>query len=53
MSKILCSCGKMLARRDGGIIWLWCKSCKKEEPFRIKKDADGNINLVPVKIKQN
>lgn len=35
MTKIGCSCGKMLALENGGVLYLWCKSCKKEVPFAV------------------
>lgn len=30
MAEIKCGCGKLLARYDKGILYLWCKGCKKE-----------------------
>lgn len=44
--RIICACGKRLAMRDGDIIYLWCKSCKREEAYRIKINMDGSIDFV-------
>lgn len=35
MQEIKCKCGKLLAKYDNGIIYLYCKSCKKEIPIKI------------------
>lgn len=34
--KIKCKCEKMLARYENGVLYLWCKSCKKEIGIPIK-----------------
>lgn len=39
INQIKCDCGKMIARisEDGKMIFLWCKSCKKEIPIQLKE----------------
>lgn len=35
--EIHCNCGKLLAKIDNdGIIYVWCKSCKKEVPIKLE-----------------
>lgn len=33
MADIRCGCGKRVARYENGVIYLWCKSCKKEVAY--------------------
>ena len=35
MADIRCGCGKRVARYEDGVIYLWCKSCKKEVAYPI------------------
>lgn len=35
MKKLHCSCGKMLARYENGVLYLWCKNCKREIPVEL------------------
>ena len=35
MRSIKCACGKVLARYENGVIYLWCKKCKREIPLRL------------------
>jgi hypothetical protein len=34
---IKCDCGKVVAFEKDGVIYLWCKRCKKEIPLKIEK----------------
>lgn len=34
---INCNCGKLLARYDKGILYLYCKRCKEEIKINIKE----------------
>lgn len=43
--KISCACGKMLARMENGMIYLWCKECRKEIPFVLIPVGDGTFTL--------
>lgn len=44
--KIVCSCGKRLAMHENDVIWLWCKNCKHEVPYRITITNGGLPVLV-------
>lgn len=35
MADVRCGCGKRVARYEDGVIYLWCKSCKKEVAYPI------------------
>lgn len=46
--KINCACGKMLARCDeNGVLWLWCKQCRKEVPYILIPTGNGIFTLQP------
>lgn len=40
MKPVKCSCGKLLARYENGVLYLWCKECKKEIAVPIKNLID-------------
>lgn len=44
---INCDCGKMLARCENGVLWLWCKQCKKEVPYVLVPAGGGMFTLKP------
>lgn len=40
LKEIHCDCGKLLCRVDeDGIIWVWCKKCKKEVKLEAKSSG--------------
>lgn len=43
--KISCACEKMLARMENGMIYLWCKNCRKEIPFVLVPTGSGTFTL--------
>lgn len=45
--KIECACGKMLARMDGGVLYMWCKHCKKEVAYELIPTGNGICTLRP------
>ncbi len=45
--KIECACGKMLARMDGGVLYMWCKHCKKEVAYELIPTGNGTFTLKP------
>ena len=45
--KVNCACGKMLARYENGVLFLWCKSCKKEVPYVLIPSGNGILTLEP------
>lgn len=34
---IRCDCGKLVARQRDGVLYVWCKECRKEVPIVIAK----------------
>ena len=43
--KIGCACGKMLARMENGVLFLWCKECRKEIPYVLIPAGNGTFTL--------
>lgn len=46
--KIGCSCGKLLAKEKNGVLYLWCKSCRKEIPYAVRVGKDGKPELIRI-----
>lgn len=44
-NKIECACGKMLARMEDGVLYLWCKSCRKEVAYELVPTGNGIYTL--------
>lgn len=45
--KIECACGKMLARMEDGVLFMWCKSCRKEVAYVLIPTGNGIFTLKP------
>lgn len=35
---VKCDCGKLIAKKKNGKIYLWCKHCKKEIELKIESE---------------
>ena len=46
--KLGCSCGKLLAKEENGILYLWCKECRRQIPFAVRVGKDGKPEIVRI-----
>ena len=46
--KLGCSCGKLLAKEENGVLYLWCKECRRQIPFAVRVGKDGKPEIVRI-----
>jgi hypothetical protein len=46
--KLGCSCGKLLAKEENGVLYLWCKECRQQVPFAVRVGKDGKPEIVRI-----
>ena len=46
--KLGCSCGKLLAKEENGVLYLWCKECRRQIPFAVRVSKDGKHEIVRI-----